>query len=142
MATHLKQSSDILNALEMVKTIALLGASSNPERPSNDVMAFLLSKGYHVIPINPGQAGNKILGQEVYASLADIPEHIDMVDVFRNVEAVPGIIDDVLALKDKPALLWLQLDIIDEQSAKRAIAAGINVVMDRCPAIELGKYSE
>lgn len=122
--------------LTSVKTIALLGASPNPERPSFGVMRFLLAKGFHVIPVNPGQADKQINGQTVVARLADIDEPIDMVDVFRASDALPGIVDEVLALKIQPKVLWTQLDVRDDVAAARAEAAGLKVVMDRCPAIE------
>lgn len=141
MADLLLDDDEILSALNRVKTIALLGASPNAARPSFVVMEFLLRRGYKVIPVNPGQAGKEILGQKVYARLADIDEPIDMIDIFRNVDAVPAILDEVLALPHKPHLFWMQLGIADIISAKRAIEAGINVVMDRCPHIELEKFS-
>ncbi|MBD9371835.1 CoA-binding protein [Rhizobium sp. ARZ01] len=122
--------------LRETKVIALVGASPNPERPSNRVMAFLLRKGYRVIPVNPGQAGKEIHGQKVYARLADIPEPIDMVDVFRAASALPGVIDEVLAVTPLPKAIWGQLSVRDDTAAARAEAAGIKVVMDRCPAIE------
>ncbi|WP_377288234.1 CoA-binding protein [Rhizobium sp. SG2393] len=116
--------------------VALLGASPNPERPSNRVMAFLLRKGYRVHPVNPGQAGKQIHGQRVYASLADIPEPIDMIDVFRAPEALSGIVEEALALSPRPAYIWGQLGVSDPAAADKAEAAGMRVVMDRCPAIE------
>ncbi|HVK92786.1 MAG TPA: CoA-binding protein [Mycoplana sp.] len=122
--------------LRETKVIALVGASPNPERPSNRVMAFLLRKGYRVIPVNPGQVGKEIHGQKVYARLADIPEPVDMVDVFRAVAALPGLVDEVLALDPLPKAIWGQLSVRDDAAARRAEAAGIKVVMDRCPAIE------
>lgn len=127
--------------LKGVKTVAMIGASPNWVRPSNFVVKYLLSKDYIIHPINPGHAGKEIWGQTVYASLDDVPAPIDMVDVFRNVEAVPGILDDVLRLKDEKGIkvLWLQLGIIHEEAAATAEAAGIQVVMDRCPKIEYGR---
>lgn len=122
--------------LREAKVIALVGASPNPERPSNRVMAFLLRKGYRVIPVNPGQAGKEIHGQKVYARLADIPEPIDMVDVFRAPAALPGIVGEVLAMTPLPKTIWGQLAVRDDVAADRAEAAGVSVVMDRCPAIE------
>jgi predicted CoA-binding protein len=119
-----------------VKTIALLGASPNPDRPSNGVMRFLLGKGYRVIPVNPGQAGKEILGQKTYARLADIPETIDMVDVFRAAEYLPSVVEEALAIHPRPAVIWGQLSVRDDAAAATAEAGGIKVVMDRCPAIE------
>jgi uncharacterized protein len=126
----------IADILRKVKTIALVGASPNPARPSNGVMAYLLARGYHVIPVNPGQAGKQILGQTVYARLADIPEPIDMVDVFRAPEFLQAVVDEAVALTPRPKVIWGQLEIRDDKAAAVAEAAGIYVVMNRCPAIE------
>lgn len=125
--------ADILRA---TKVIALVGASPNPERPSQRVMAFLLRKGYRVIPVNPGQAGKEILGQHVVGRLADIEEPIDMVDVFRAANALPAVVDEVLTLSPLPKVIWGQLSVRHDEAAAKAEAAGIKVVMDRCPAIE------
>lgn len=126
----------IRSILQSVKVIALLGASPNPGRPSNHVMEFLLGQGYQVIPVNPGQAGKQILGQTVYASLADIKQPIDMVDVFRAPDALPTIVAEMIALPHKPKVLWTQLGVVNEAAAKQAEQAGFDVVMDHCPAIE------
>lgn len=126
----------ISGILKDTKTIALLGASPNPERPSNRVMAFLLSKGYQVFPVNPGQAGKQILGQTVYAKLSDVPQPVDLIDVFRAAEYLDGVVDEAIALDIKPKVIWGQLSVRDDKAAAKAEAAGINVVMDRCPAIE------
>lgn len=126
----------IASILKGTKTIALLGASPNPDRPSHGVMRFLLARGYRVIPVNPGQAGKEILGQKVYGTLADIPEPVDMVDVFRNAQYLDGIVDEALALPQKPKVIWGQLAVRDDKAAAKAEAAGIQMVMDRCPAIE------
>ncbi len=128
--------SYLRDILTTVKTIALLGASTKPDRPSNHVMQFLLSKGYHVIPVNPGIAGQEIHGQTVVARLSDIAEPIDMVDVFRASDAVPGIVEEMLALRHRPKVLWTQLGVRHEEAGKRAHKHRIQVVMDRCPAIE------
>lgn len=128
---------EIEDILLSVKTIALLGASPKPERPSNSVMHFLLLKNYHVIPVNPGQAGKEIHGQRVVASLADIDMPIDMVEVFRSSEHLPSIIEEMLALKVKPKILWTQLGVVHPEAAKLAERSGIRVVMNRCPVIEL-----
>jgi predicted CoA-binding protein len=126
----------ITDILRSTKLIALVGASPNPERPSHRVMAFLLRKGYRVIPVNPGQAGKEILGQPVVARLADIDEPIDMVDVFRAAHALPSLVEEVLALDPLPKVLWGQLSVRHDGAAAIAEAAGVKVVMDRCPAIE------
>jgi predicted CoA-binding protein len=126
----------IADILRETKTIALLGASPNADRPSNRVMAFLLSRGYKVYPVNPGQAGKDILGQKVYATLADVPQPVDMVDVFRAAEYLDGVVDEALALAQKPKVIWGQLSVRDDKAALKAEAGGLKVVMDRCPAIE------
>ncbi len=125
--------SDILKS---VKTIALTGASPNPARPSNGVMGYLLSRGYKVIPVNPGQAGKQIHGRTVYARLSDIPEPIDMVDVFRASEYLGEVVEEALALDPRPQVVWSQLGVRDDAAAAKAEEAGIKVVMNRCPAIE------
>ncbi|SCX28147.1 acetyl coenzyme A synthetase (ADP forming), alpha domain [Agrobacterium sp. DSM 25558] len=126
----------IRRILSEIKTIALLGASPNPARPSHGVMKFLLSKGYSVFPVNPGQEGKEILGRPVYAKLADIPEPIDMVDVFRAAEYLPAIVDEVILLSPRPKVIWGQLSVRHDDAAAKAEAYGIEMVMDRCPAIE------
>lgn len=137
MRNYLNDSdAELREILSTVKTIALLGASPNEERPSYHVMEFLLQKGYRVLPVNPGQAGKEILGAPVYASLSDIAEPVDMVEVFRASNAVAGIVDEILSLKTLPKVLWTQLGVIDEDAGKRAHDAGLKVVMNRCPAIE------
>lgn len=127
---------EIRSVLTSVKTIALVGASPNAARPSHGVMGFLLRKGYRVFPVNPGQAGKEILGQTVYATLADIPEPFDMVDVFRAADQLPALVDEVLALDNKPKVIWGQLSVRHDGAAAKAEEAGIKVIMDRCPAIE------
>jgi len=127
--------------LNSVKTIAMVGASANDVRPSYFVLKYLLAKGFSVFPINPGQAGREILGRMTYASLADIPEPIDMVDIFRAATAVPGIVDEVLRLDPLPKVVWMQLGVRHDEAAAPAEAAGIKVVMNRCPKIEYGKLS-
>jgi len=131
----------IAGILNSVKTIAMVGASANDVRPSYFVLKYLLAKGFSVFPINPGQAGKEILGRMTYARLADIPEPIDMVDVFRAPTAVPGIVDEVLRLDPLPKVIWMQLGVRHDGAAARAEAAGIKVVMNRCPKIEYGKLS-
>lgn len=123
--------------LTSVRRIAVVGASNKPERPSYRVAQTLEAHGYEVIPVNPGLAGQTVDGRRVYGKLADIPGRIDMVDIFRNVAEVPGVVEETLALEDKPAVIWMQLAIRDDAAAAKAEGAGIKVVMDRCPAIEL-----
>jgi predicted CoA-binding protein len=125
--------------LGSVRTIAIVGASANRARPVFIVMKYLISKGYRVIPVNPSQAGEEILGQRVYARLADIPEPVDMVDIFRRPEAIPGVVDEALALDPLPRVIWMQLGLRDDAAAARAEAAGLTVIMDRCPKIEYGR---
>tara|TARA_R110002020_G_scaffold150446_3_gene327177 strand:+ start:3650 stop:4195 length:546 start_codon:yes stop_codon:yes gene_type:complete len=134
-------NSYISGILRSVKTIAVVGASANDVRPSFFVMKYMLAKGYHVIPVNPGQAGKQILGQTAYAKLADIPEAIDMVDIFRASDAVPAIVEEALALSPLPKVIWMQLTVRHDEAAARAEAAGIKVVMNRCPKIEYARLS-
>ncbi len=130
----LTADADIARLLEQTNTIALVGASDRPDRAAHEVMGMLLAHGYHVIPVNPQLAGQAIHGQTVVAQLADIAEPIDMVDVFRRSEFVSGVVDDAIAVGAKA--VWTQLDVIDHAAAARAEAAGLDVVMDRCPKIE------
>ncbi len=123
--------------LKSVKTIALVGASPKAERPSNRVMQFLLSKGFRVIPVNPGLPGREICSQPVVASLGDIEEPVDMVDVFRAPAYLGRVVDDALAMDPRPSVIWGQLEVRDDQAAARAEEYGMKVVMDRCPAIEM-----
>lgn len=138
VAKLLQSESEIRAALDDVKTIALVGASPKPERASHEVMQFLLNYGYKVIPVNPGFAGGKILGCDVVASLSDIKEPVDMVDIFRNSDAVSAILEETLRLSPRPKLFWMQLDVISHEAAARAIKEDINVVMNECPHIILG----
>jgi uncharacterized protein len=123
-------------ALEEVKTIAMVGASPKQERPSYGVMEFLLAAGYRVFPVNPGHDGSKILGQLVYAKLADLPEPVDMIDVFRRPETLGPLVDEVLAMDPRPRVFWTQLGVVNPEATDRAAAAGLRVIVDRCPAIE------
>ncbi len=134
----LTADADIARLLEEVQTIALVGASDRPDRAAHEVMGVLLAHGYHVIPVNPQLAGQTILGQTVVATLADIAEPIDMVDVFRRSEFVAGVVEEAIAVGAKA--VWTQLGVIDPSAALRAEAAGLDVVMDRCPKIELRRF--
>src|SRR5690349_23757547 len=123
--------------LQRVKTIAMVGASSNWNRPSYFVMKYLQGKGYRVIPVNPGTAGQEQLGEKICASLRDIPDPIDMVDIFRSSDQAGPIVDDAIAIGAK--VVWMQLGIRNDEAAARAEAAGIEVIMNRCPKIEFGR---
>ena len=131
----------IRSILQGVKTIALVGASANPARPSWIVTKYLLERGYDMIPVNPGLAGQELLGKRVYGSLAEIPHPIDMVEIFRNSEAAGPITDEALALDPLPKVIWMQLSVRNDEAAARAEARGVTVVMNRCPKIEYGRLS-
>ena len=127
--------------LREVRTIAMVGASPNWVRPSNFAMKYLQGKGYRVIPLNPGQAGKEILGERCYAIVAEIPDTVDMIDIFRNSEAAGAIVDDVLPIASEKQIkvIWMQIGIRNDNAAARAEAAGLTVIMDRCPKIEYGR---
>lgn len=133
----------IKSILRSTEVIAMVGASGNEMRPSYFAMKYLLDKGFLIHPVNPGLAGKKILGQEVYANLHDVPAPVDMVDIFRSPDAAPEIVREALAEKDRFGLktVWMQLGVINEQAAEMAREAGLHVVMDRCPKIEYGRLS-
>ena len=131
----------IASVLDGTRTVALVGASNNPARPSHGVMAWWLRRGVRVFPVNPGLAGGEILGQPVFAELADLPGSIDLVDVFRNSDAAGGVADEALALSPLPRTIWMQLGVRDDAAAARAEAAGLTIVMDRCPAIEAARLA-
>ena len=131
----------IRGILNTVKTVSMVGFSPKENRPSYFVFKYLLERGYRVLPVNPGQAGKEALGQKIYASLSDIPEPIDMVDIFRGSEHVLPIVQEALALQPKPAVIWMQLTVHNDEAAKLAEDAGIKVVMNRCPKIEYGRLS-
>lgn len=131
----------IRTILQEVKTIALVGASANTVRPSYLVTKYLIDKGYDVHPINPGLAGQELLGRKVYGTLADIPSAVDMVDIFRNSEAAAQVVDEALALPTLPKVIWMQLQVRNDAAAAKAEAAGLRVVMNRCPKMEYGKLS-
>lgn len=127
--------------LTRTRSIALVGASANPARPSYLVLKYMLSRGYRVIPVNPGLAGQTLLDQPVVARLADLPEPVDMVEIFRHSAAAGGVVDEALALPVPPKVIWMQLGVRDDAAAARAEAAGLTVIMDRCPKIEFGRMS-
>jgi predicted CoA-binding protein len=122
--------------LTETRTIAVVGASPNPARPSNEVLGFLVERGYETWPVNPGHAGALIRGRPVSARLADVAARIDMVDVFRNSTNAAGAVDEALKLDPLPRVIWMQLAVINEEAAARARAKGVTVVMNRCPKIE------
>jgi predicted CoA-binding protein len=134
-------NAELLAILRATRSIAMVGASPKWNRPSSFAMKYLQEKGYRVIPVNPGHAGKQILGETVYASLADIPEQFDMVDIFRNSAAAGPITDEAIALAKEKGItvIWMQLGVVNHEAAERARAAGLTVVMDRCPKIEFGR---
>ena len=131
----------IRGILTTVKTIAMVGISPKDNRPSYFAFKYLLERGYRMIPVNPGQAGKEILGQKVYARLSDIPEPVDMVDIFRASPHALPVVKEALALKPRPAVIWMQLSVRNDEAAALAEAAGVKVVMNRCPKIEYGRLS-
>src|ERR1044072_3030526 len=131
----------IRGILNTVKTIAMVGISPKDNRPSYFAFKYLLERGYRMIPVNPGQAGKDILGQKVYAKLSDIPEPVDMIDVFRAAPYALRIVEEAVTLKPRPAVIWMQLGVRNDEAAAKAEAAGIKVVMNRCPKIEYGRLS-
>jgi predicted CoA-binding protein len=133
--------SYIRGILNTVKTIAMVGASEKDNRPSYFAFKYLLERGYRMIPVNPGHAGETMLGQKVYARLSDIPEPIDMVDIFRASKYVLPIVQEALSLKTRPQVIWMQLGIRNDEAAALAEANGMKVVMNRCPKIEYGRLS-
>jgi uncharacterized protein len=133
----------IAGILGSARTIAMVGASATTNRPSYFAMKYLLGKGYRVIPVNPGLAGQEILGQPVFASLAEVPPPVDIVDIFRSSAAALEITREAIRLKDKLGLevIWMQLGVRNDEAAAEAEAAGLQVVMNRCPKIEYGRLS-
>jgi predicted CoA-binding protein len=131
----------IRGILNTAKTIAMVGLSPKDNRPSYLVFKYLLERGYHMIPVNPGQAGKEVLGQKVYATLSDIPEPVDMVDIFRAPQFALPIVEEALTLNPLPQVIWMQLTVRNDAAAAQAEAAGLKVVMNRCPKIEYGRLS-
>ena len=139
---HDSYSDDYIRGiLNTVKTIAMVGASEKENRPSYFAFKYLLERGYRMIPVNPGYAGETMLGQKIYAKLADIPEAIDMVDIFRGSEYAPGIVQEALALKPRPQVIWMQLGVRNDEAAALAENNDMKVAMNRCPKIEYGRLS-
>src|SRR3954468_8994006 len=133
--------SYIRGILNTVKSIAMVGFSPKDNRPSYFAFKYLLERGYTMIPINPGQAGKEVLGRKVYAKLSEVPDPIDMVDVFRAPQFALGIVQEALALKPRPQGIWMQLGVRSDEAAALAENAGLKVVMNRCPKIEFGRLS-
>jgi predicted CoA-binding protein len=131
----------IRGILNTVKTVAMVGISPKDNRPSYFAFKYLQERGYRMIPVNPGQAGKEILGQKVYAKLSEIPEPIDMVDIFRASQFALPIVQEALTLRTKPQVIWMQLTVRNDEAAKLAEDNGIKVVMNRCPKIEYGRLS-
>jgi predicted CoA-binding protein len=133
--------SYIRGILNTVKSIAMVGVSANASRPSYFAFKYLLERGYHMIPVNPGLAGQELLGQKIYAKLADIPEPLDMVDIFRASRYALAIVQEALALDPCPQVIWMQLGVRSNEAADLAEKSGLKVVMNRCPKIEYGRLS-
>ncbi|WP_439528536.1 CoA-binding protein [Pannonibacter sp.] len=131
----------IRRVLSETRSIAIIGASANEVRPSFFVTKYLIAKGFEVWPVNPGLAGKELLGRPVHGRLSDIPVPVDMVDIFRASDAVPGIVDEALGLPELPKVIWMQLGVEHEEAAATAEAAGLTVIMNRCPKIEYGRLS-
>ncbi|MFP4032002.1 MAG: CoA-binding protein [Desulfococcaceae bacterium] len=129
---------EIAKRLAPVRTIAVLGLSPKPERDSFRVAQYMKEQGYRIIPVRPAQS--EILGETAYASLTEIPDPVDVVDIFRNPKQVPGHVAEILAMKHRPGLVWMQLGISHEGAAKELIGAGIDVIMDRCIKVDHAKY--
>ncbi len=129
----------IRRILRDTNTIAMVGASTNWNRPSYFAMKYLQEKGFRIIPVNPRAAGEQLLGETVYASLKDIPEPIEMVDIFQRADRVPPVVDEAIEIGAK--IIWMQLTVRHDEAAKKAEAAGLTVIMDRCPKIEFGRLS-
>ena len=137
---RLESDEAIAQLLAQVKRIALVGASAKPERPSLRVMQFLLDEGYEVLPINPGLAGQQLLGQTVHASLADLPTSVDMADIFRDAASLPEVTQEVVDA-GIPAI-WTQLGVVHTEAERTGLDAGLQMVIDRCPAIEIPRLRD
>ena len=131
----------IRGILNTVKTIAMIGVSANVSRPSYFAFKYLLERRFHMIPVNPALAGAQLLGQKSYATLGEIREEVDMVDIFRASQFARGIVEEALAMKPRPWVIWMQLGVRNDDAARLAEANGLKVVMNRCPKIEYGRLS-
>ncbi len=136
MGDHIYTNGYIRRILQRTKSIAIVGVSLNSLRPSYFVARYLNLKGFKIIPVNPGQAGQTLFGQTVVASLSDISEPVDMVDIFRRSDAVGPIVDEAMAQFPDLQTIWMQIGVENPEAAAKAAAAGIDVVQDRCPKIE------
>lgn len=136
----MEKDAEIIDILKTTRKIAMVGASPKPERPSYGVMQYLLARGFEVIPVNPGQAGGQIHGQTVYASLKDIPFPVDLVDVFREAPATPGIVDEAIAIKAKA--VWLQLGISNAEAESKARKVGLRYVENACIKIDHARLKD
>jgi predicted CoA-binding protein len=132
---------NIRGILNTVRTIAMVGVSANTSRPSYFAFKYLHERGYRMLPVNPGLAGRELLGRRVWANLAEIPEPVDMVDIFRAPQYAVAIVQEALALEPRPQVIWMQLGIRNDEAARLAEQHGIKVVMNRCPKIEYGRLS-
>ena len=142
MSSHDQYPDAVIRSiLTSVKTIAMVGASDNPARPSYLVFKYLMQRDFKVIPVNPGKAGQTFLGSTFVATLADIHEPVDMINIFRASEAAMGVVDEALAMKPLPKVIWMQLGVRNDAAAAKAEAAGLTVIMNRCPKIEFGRLS-
>lgn len=141
MTSEIRLDEAIDGILSTARVFAVVGASNKPERPSYHVMETLIAQGYTVHPVNPGLAGQDILGRRVFATLADVQAPVDVVDIFRNSADALGVVIDAISLKDRLGIktVWMQLGVINQDAATAAQAAGLRVVMDRCPRIELAR---
>ena len=133
--------SYIRGILNTVKTIAMVGASAKDNRPSYFAFKYLAERGYNMIPINPGLGGKELLGRRIYERLADVPEPIDMIDIFRAAKYAVPVVQEALALSPRPRVIWMQLSVRNDEAAARAEAKGLMVIMNRCPKIEYGRLS-
>lgn len=131
----------ILSLLRSVRTVAIVGATDNPARPSYIVVKYLLERGYDVVPVNPRLVGQDVLGVKAFARLEDVGRPVDMVEIFRNSAEAGGVVDEALALDPLPRVIWMQLSVRDDAAAARAEAKGVQVIMNRCPKIEYGRLS-
>ena len=131
----------IRGILNTVKTIAVVGVSANTSRPSYFAFKYLLERGYRMIPVNPGLVGQHLLGRMAYATLVDVPEPVDMVDIFRASQHVLPVVTEALQMQPRPRVIWMQLGIRNDEAAELAEASGLKVVMNRCPKIEYGRLS-